>query len=77
LAWSQNHPAPEYLNYWHWLLDNHFIEFNNSCVRYLPVKDILNDAETPGWAEEITQKIFDEFQDVLDASGGLKIKIQS
>ncbi len=52
-----------YLDFWHWLLENSFSELNNGSYNYLPVKEYLEDKETPSWVKEILQKMFDEFQE--------------
>lgn len=73
--WCKDNSPPEYLDYWHWLLDNSFPDVRNPCNQYWDLKGILDDEETPSWVKEITQKIYDEFKDNLDEDGGLEVLI--
>jgi hypothetical protein len=76
--WEQENPeneAPEYLDYWHWLLNNHFCDVRNPCEEYFNMTEILEDEETPDWVKEITQKFYDEFKDDLDKDGGIEVHI--
>lgn len=65
-----------YLDYWHWLMERCFQEVSNGSDNYFNVKEIIDDAETPEWVREITQKIYDEFKDSLDKNGGLEVHIE-
>mgnify|MGYP000440745351 CR=1 FL=1 len=78
VAWEKDNPAPEYCNYWHWILEEIYGIGNikNPCTRFFPVTQILNDKETPDWVREITQKIHDEYKDSLTKAGSLRIRIK-
>ncbi|MBI1968775.1 hypothetical protein HYS49_02595 [Candidatus Woesearchaeota archaeon] len=72
-------PTPDtipYLDYWHWLLNNHFFEVHNGEVVYWHVQEILDTEDAPVWVKEITQRIHDEFKEQLDEAGGLEVLIE-
>ncbi len=76
--WSKDNPEPEYLDYWHWLIDNHFIGVHNGCNMCWGIKEIIDDEyddEIPAWVKEITQKVYDEFKDELDEDGSIEVEI--
>lgn len=66
----------EYLDYWHWLLDNCFSDIHNGSSAYWNVKEIIDSEETPLWVKSITEKVYKEFHEVLDNKGGLEVLIQ-
>jgi hypothetical protein len=63
-----------YLDYWHWLIENHFYDVNNGCERHWDIKFIL-EGDGPDWVKEITQLVYDEFKDNLDKDGGVDVNI--
>ncbi len=69
-----------YLDYWHWMIENHFYEVNNGCDMYWNILGILGKNEDyeegPDWVKEITQLVYDEFKDNLDSDGGLMVHIE-
>lgn len=73
--WSKTNPEPEYLNYWHWLIENHFYNVHNPCEERWCLKDILDDEDTPDWVKEITQLVYDAFVDDLEEDGGIEVDI--
>jgi hypothetical protein len=78
LKWCETNPEnkpPEYLDYWHWMIENQFHDVENPCERYWSLQDILEDEESPDWVKDITQKVRDEFSEHLDESGGFEVYI--
>lgn len=74
--WCKTNPEPPYLDYWHWLLDEHFYDMQNGCERQINVKEILEDDKSPSWVKEITQLIHTEFESDLDDEGCLTVWIE-
>ena len=74
-VWAETNKEPEYRNYWHWLLANHFYDVHNPCVEYWCLTGILDDEDAPDWVKEITQLLHDEFIGELDDEGGIEVEI--
>lgn len=77
--WCKENPEnkpPEYLDYWHWLIDYHFNDVRNPCEEYWHLDGIIEDEENPEWVRYITQKVRDDFADHLDEEGGLLVLIE-
>lgn len=68
-------PRPEYLDYWHWLLEHQFYNVSNPCERYWSLDSILNDEKAPQWVKEITAKVKEDFIEYLNEEGGINVLI--
>lgn len=77
--WCEENPEnepPEYLDYWHWLLENHFYNVHNPCTQYWRLDEILDDEDAPDWVKDITQKVRDDFADQLDEDGEIEVLVE-
>lgn len=75
VEWEKTQPVLQRLDYWMWLLTEHFGgDCPNGSDHYINIDEILEDEETPEWAKEITQLIQDEFEEHLD-DGGLDVHV--
>ena len=74
--WSETNPEPPYLDYWHWMYENHWPEVRSGSIEWYPILDIIENSETPEWVSEITQLVYDEFEDDLDDQGGFDVLIE-
>lgn len=70
---DKNKDAP-YQDYWHHLLDGQFAFVERGTVQYWNLEDMLDEEEdTPEWVKTITQYVYDEFVNELDADGGFEV----
>lgn len=77
--WCDENPEnkpPEYLDYWHWMIEHQWTELHNGSEQYWFLSEILEDEETPAWVKEITQLVYNEFKEHLDEYGGLGVYIE-
>lgn len=78
LKWCKKNPEnepPPYLDYWHWIIENQFDSPSEGTEQYWDLKDILEDETTPDWVKDITQKVYDEFKEYVDESGGIEVLV--
>lgn len=74
--WCKSNPCPPRLDYWYWLLANHFCDVTNPCNRIWRLKEILDDDDTPNWVKKITQLVYDEFGEYCNKFGILNVLIR-
>lgn len=51
----------EYCDFWHWLLDNDFVDMSNPSMQSLYVTKHLEKKDNPDWVKKILQYFYDEF----------------
>lgn len=59
-------------NLWSWLCER---EISNGTAYHIPVKEGLQDEDTPKAVKEILQLVFEEFGEELDSHGYLRVWI--
>lgn len=61
--WCKNNSEPPYLDFWHWLINNDFLDVENGSYATLNVKYWLDNLDESDWQREIIQLIYNEFRE--------------
>lgn len=72
--WVVDNPSPPYLDYWHWAIENAFMEVSNGCDREWCMQEIVEDESNPDWVRNITQLFINEYKDEL-TDGSVEVHI--
>jgi hypothetical protein len=57
------------------MIDNHFGNVNNGCIRTWHLEEMLEDESLPQWVREITEKVYETFKDDL-TDGYIEVSIE-